>query len=83
MKKGKKVVKAAPLDFSLIENEESFGKVIKYKRTHLGLSIARTSSLCGISDKTLQKLENGDVGVRLSTALKVSNLLGIKLKFEV
>ncbi len=83
MAKGKKVVKSDALDFSNIENEENFGKVIKYKRTHLGLSIIRTSSLCGISDKTLQKLESGEVGVRLSTALKVANLLGIKIKFEV
>ena len=82
MNVGKKVKQSEALDSVDITNEKDFAKLIKYKRTSLGFSIVKASSLCGVSDKTLQKLENGSEGVRLSTALKVAKMLGIKINFE-
>ncbi|MDQ7066692.1 MAG: helix-turn-helix transcriptional regulator [Sulfurimonas sp.] len=82
MAKGKKVVPTEKVTFTHIKDEEDFAKVIKAKRTELGLTIMETSSFCQITNVTLQKLEKGSKGVRLSTALHVAKMLGIKIKFE-
>lgn len=82
MGQGKRVKKSEELEFVVISDEIRFGKLIEHKRTHLGLSLIKTASLCGISDRTLRKLESGSEGVRLSTALRVAKQLGIKIKFE-
>ena len=82
VRQGKRVKKSDEIEFTNISNEIEFGKLIEHKRTHLSLSLVKTASLCGISDRTLRKLESGSEGVRLSTALRVAKQLGIKIKFE-
>ena len=82
MKLGKKIKIPKPPEFEKISNEVEFGNLIRYKRTKIGLTVVKAAALCNISDTTLTKLENGYLGTRLSTALKVAKMLGIKIKFE-
>ena len=61
---------------------QDFGKHIKYKRTSESLTIEDASALCNINSRTLTRLENGSEGTRLSTALKVAKMFGLKLVLE-
>ncbi|MEA3523112.1 MAG: helix-turn-helix transcriptional regulator [Campylobacterota bacterium] len=74
------VVSDKPEDLK-ITSLEDLAMAIKYKRTSSGLSIHKTSSLCGISDKTLQSIENGDDS-KFSSVLKISKMLGIKFNIS-
>lgn len=65
-----------------IINIKEFGKHIKFKRTNEGLSIEEASALCNINSRTLTRLENGSEGTRLSTALNVAKMFGLKLVIE-
>lgn len=67
---------------SVITDIKDFGKHIKYKRTSQGLTLVEASQLCNINTTTLIRLENGSVGVRLSTALYVAKMFGLKLILE-
>lgn len=60
---------------------DDLGKAIKYKRTKQNLSIHKAAALLNISDKTLQSIESGKDS-KFSTVLKVSKMLGLKLKIE-
>lgn len=64
-----------------INTLKELGEAIKYKRTSLGLSIKRTSLLCGISDKTLQSIEKGQES-KFSTVLNLTKMLGLNFKIE-
>lgn len=63
----------------IITDIKDFGKHIKYKRTSQGLSIEEAAALCNVNAITLTKLENGSEGTRLSTALHISKMFGLKL----
>lgn len=78
-----KIVKISekPTDTKII-NIKDFGKHIKFKRTSEGLSIEEASALCNINSRTLTRLENGSEGTRLSTALTVAKMFGIKMVLE-
>jgi len=78
---GKKVITSKKPDDDLIKTLSNFGDMIKYKRTKLKLSIKKTASLCGISDKTLRCIENGD-NANTATLLIIINMLGLKLRLE-
>jgi transcriptional regulator with XRE-family HTH domain len=81
MRKTRSVIKTdKPLNDS-ITTLEDLGVAIRYKRTSLGLSIKKTSSLCGISDKTLQAIEKGNES-KFSTILNLTNMLGLKFKIS-
>ncbi|NQY52293.1 MAG: helix-turn-helix transcriptional regulator [Campylobacteraceae bacterium] len=74
----KKVIVSKEPSSNIISDEKIFGDFIKYKRTSLGLSLEETAGLCNVNYLTLKKLESGNVGTRLSTALKISKMLGLK-----
>ena len=78
-----KIVKISekPNDVKIISIQD-FGKHIKYKRTSERLTIEDASALCNINTRTLTRLENGSEGTRLSTALKVAKMFGLKLVLE-
>jgi predicted transcriptional regulator len=78
---GKKVVISKKPDSSEITCLSDLGEQIKYKRTGLGLSIEKTSSLCGISDKTLRNIESGG-DTKVSSVLNIISMLGMTLKLE-
>lgn len=78
---GKQVVISKKPENDLIKTLSNLGDMIKYKRTKSKLSIKKTASLCGISDKTLRSIENGD-NTNTATLLIVINMLGLKLRLE-
>ncbi|QBL10522.1 helix-turn-helix domain-containing protein [Rheinheimera sp. D18] len=62
-----------------IDNAEVLGKLIKAKRTGVGLKLADCAALCGIGINTLSRIENGNANCTLSAVFSVLNGLGIKL----
>ena len=76
-------VKASKMPTSLfIDNADTLGKLIKAKRTGMGIKLADCAALCGISINTLSRIENGQVNSTLSAIFSVLNGLGIKLTSE-
>ena len=69
-------------EYANIEDAKSFGEYVQYKRTAQGMSIDDAASLCGINYRTLDKLEKGAEGTRLSTALYVAKMFGIKVSID-
>lgn len=65
-----------------ISDIKDFGKHIKFQRTKEGLTLDEASKLCNINTRTLMRLEKGSEGIRLSTALLVSKMFGLKLILE-
>lgn len=69
-------------DSNIISSVKDLGKHIKFQRTKEKLTLDETAKLCNISTVTLMRLEKGSQGVRLSTALLVSKMFGLKLVLE-
>jgi len=67
---------------NVISDIKDFGKHLKYKRTSQGLTLVEAAQLCNINNTTLIRLEKGSEGVRLSTALHVAKMFGLKLILE-
>lgn len=76
----KKVIQTSKPENTTIHNELDLGLHIKYKRTSLGMSKQELADLCNINYQTIDNIENGKKGTRLSSALFVSNMLGIEIK---
>ena len=64
---------------NVILDVKDFGKYLKFKRTSEGLTLEEASELCNINTRTLMRLEKGSEGVRLSTALHIAKMFGLKL----
>lgn len=73
------VLKIKALDF---ENkiEQSLGVLIKEKRKSKGLTQAELGELVGISTRHVGKLEDGTYIPKLSTYLKISNVLDFSIE---
>lgn len=69
-------------DNNIITDVKDLGKHIKYQRTKEGLTLDEAAKLCNINTLTLRRLEQGSEGIRLSTALLVSKMFGLKLILE-
>ncbi|MAC83944.1 MAG: hypothetical protein CL624_07395 [Arcobacter sp.] len=69
-------------DSNIILGVKDFGKHIKFKRTSEGLTLNDAAELCNINTRTLMRLEKGSEGVRLSTALHIAKMFGLKLILE-
>ncbi len=82
MIKGKKVkpIEAPPFDGTL--TTETIGLFIKARRTQQGLSTKDAAMLCGVSANTLNSIENGIAGMKVSSVLKIMTALGIKLQID-
>mgnify|MGYP000549829235 CR=1 FL=1 len=78
----KKVILSKKPTSNIISDAKIFGDFVKHKRTSLGLSLEETAALCNVNHLTLKKLESGNEGTRLSTALKISKMLGLKTFVE-
>ena len=80
MIKGKRVkaVEAPSFDESL--TTASIGQFIKARRTQEGLSTKDAAMLCGVSAHTLNNIENGIEGMRVSSVLSIMKALGIRLQ---
>ena len=76
----KKVIQSQIPNSNVISDEKDLGAFIKHRRTSLGYTLEKTAQLCNISYRTLSKLENGFEGTRMSTALYVAKMLGLKIE---
>ncbi|MCR5258427.1 MAG: helix-turn-helix transcriptional regulator [Desulfovibrio sp.] len=64
------------------ESLERFGSNLKTARLRRGLSQAGVAAMAGVSQRTLQKLEGGDPGVKIQTAASVMKVLGFGTPFD-
>lgn len=64
---------------AFIDNAEILGKLIKAKRTELGIKLVDCAALCGIGINTLSRIENGNANCTLAAVFSVLRGLGIKL----
>lgn len=82
MKQGKQVKASTEPLFHEPVSLENIGTFIKARRTQQSLTTNDTAMLCNVSSYTLNKIENGFEGVKLSTLLQIMQGLGIKMKVE-
>jgi transcriptional regulator with XRE-family HTH domain len=61
----------------------NFGEVIEDRRNFLQIKQEDLAELCGISIKSIQKIENNQANPTIKTLTKVLEVLGMKLKIEV
>ena len=80
MIKGKKVKAIDEPSFEEMLTTESIGLFIKARRTQQGLNTKDAAMLCGVSANTLNSIENGIEGMKVSSILSIMNALGIKLQ---
>lgn len=78
----KRVVQVKRPDFDTISCVNDLGKIIQYERTKQNLTIEDLAGYSSMSTKTVSKLENGAVGSRVETFLKLANSLGLKLRVD-
>ena len=64
-------------------NKEEVGQYVVKRRNTLNVSQARLAKLSGISVHTLSNLETGCGNVTLDTLLRVTNVLGLKVKVGI
>ena len=64
-------------------NKREIGKIIVERRDTLDITQARLAKLSGISVHTLSNLETGDGNVTLDTLLKVTDIVGFKVRVGV
>jgi len=80
MIKGKRVKAIESPSFDAPLTTESIGLFIKARRTQQGLSTKDAAMLCGVSAHTLNNIERGISGMRVSSILSIMTALGIKLQ---
>jgi transcriptional regulator with XRE-family HTH domain len=61
----------------------SLGKVIKERRSSLGITQPHLAELAGISKNTLYKLERGISNPTIHVLTRVAEVLGMEVKLEV
>jgi len=80
MATGKKVKAIQAPSFEEPLTTESIGQFIKARRTQQGLNTKDAAMLCGVSPHTLNNIENGISGMKVSSILSIMKALGIKLQ---
>jgi transcriptional regulator with XRE-family HTH domain len=80
MIKGKKVKAIDEPSFDETLTPQLIGQFIKARRTQQGLNTKDAAMLCGVSANTLNSIENGVEGMRVSSVLNIMQALGIKLQ---
>jgi len=82
MIKGKKVKAIEEPSFDEALTTESIGLFIKARRTQQGLSTKDAAMLCNVSANTLNSIENGVKGMKVSSILSIMTALGIQLHIK-
>jgi len=82
MIKGKRVKAIEEPSFDEALTTESIGLFIKARRTQQGLSTKDTAMLCGVSANTLNSIENGIAGMKVSSVLSIMTALDIRLQIS-
>ena len=67
----------------VIEKSNDVAKLIKQRREELGISQKELAQLCDLSHNGISKMESNESEVKLSTLLRMSKFLGIKLVLEM
>lgn len=67
----------------IIENPEDITKLVKARREELGLSQKDLAQFCNLSHNGISKMESHKSEIKLTTLLKISQFLGIKLVLEM
>ena len=80
MQKGKRVKAIQEPSFDEQLTTESIGLFIKARRTQQGLNTKDAAMLCGVSAHTLNNIEKGISGMKVSSILSIMTALGIKLQ---
>lgn len=60
----------------------NIGKLVHYHRKKSGLSREKLAHLCGVGKTVIYDIEHGKLTIRLSTLLKLLNVLNIRIVFE-
>ncbi len=60
-------------------NEQAMAQLIQQTRKQLNLTQMQLSELSGIAEKTLIKIEKGEMNINFQSLLAVMQALGIKL----
>jgi len=61
---------------------KQIGKMIRFHRKKAGLSQIELGQLSGLGKTVVFDVENGKLTIRLSTLLKIFNVLNIKMDFK-
>lgn len=59
------------------------GQIIKERRKLLRITQAHLAEMAGITDRTLQKIENGNANPTIKLLVQITNILGLEIKLEV
>jgi len=79
MIKGKKAKAIDEPSFDEALTPKLIGQFIKARRTQQGLNTKDVAMLCGVSANTLNSIENGIEGMRVSSILSIMQDKGDKL----
>lgn len=69
-------IQYGPLDAKVL------GAFVRARRTQSGMGIHESAAFCGVAVDTLTRIETAKGDVKLSSVLKVCQMLGISLKVE-
>lgn len=67
----------------VIENPKDIATLVKQRREELGISQLELAKLCDLSHNGISKMETHGTEIKLTTLLKISKFLGIKLILEM
>jgi y4mF family transcriptional regulator len=59
------------------------GQIIESRRKFLQIRQEDLAEMCGISTKSIQKIENGQANPTLKTLEKLLDVLGMELKIDI
>lgn len=62
-----------------MHNTRNFGRIVRDKRERLRYTIAYTAERCGLSERGLTLIEMGDTDPKLSSILRIADVLDIDL----
>ncbi len=65
-----------------MDNEEQIGQLIRFHRKKSGLTQEELGKLAHLGKTVVFDIENGKLSVKLSTLLKILEVLNIKLDFQ-
>lgn len=67
----------------IIDHSRDIAQLVKKRREELGLTQIELAKLCDLSHNGISKMETNGSEIKLSTLLKISKFLGIKLFLEM
>jgi len=63
-------------------NKEELGKIIRNRRTELGITQEDLAEICSISSKTLREIELGKANPRFETLLAILATIGLSISLN-